>query len=102
MSHSIIWRFLVWLGIGRKTRIDDDSELFQVGRDEYKYVERDRSLLLQIEMLHGKPSKLIYSSTIKGWLPPHQTDKISEEDRKRIAEKIAQFLTREGESVQVD
>ena len=102
MSRSIIWRLLIWLGVGRETRIDDKSALFKVGRDEYKYVERGRSLLLQIEMLHGRPSKLIYSSTIKDWLPPHQDEKITDEDRKRIAKTIAQFLTAQGESVQID
>jgi hypothetical protein len=102
MPLSIIRRFLIWLGIGRETSIDGDSELLKVGRDEYKYVERGRSLLLQIEMLHGTPSKLIYSSTIKQWLPPHDAERISDDDRKRIAERIAQFLARQGESVEVE
>jgi hypothetical protein len=65
MSPSIIQRLLMRLAIGRRTSIDDDSELLKVGRDEYKYIERGQSLLLQIEMLHGRPSNLMYSSTIK-------------------------------------
>jgi hypothetical protein len=99
---SKLWQFLIWLGIGRETRIDDSSQLIKLGRDEYKYVEGDRSLVLQIDMGIGQPSRLLYSSTIKGWLPPHQDEKISEEDRQRIAGKIAKFLVSQGESVKVE
>ena len=98
MSQSKIWRFLIWLGIGRETEIDGTNQLFKVGRDEYKYIERGRSLLVQIDMLGGS-RKILYSSTIKQWLPPHQDQRISEEDRRRIANKIAGFLTSQGESV---
>ena len=99
MLNSEVWRFLVWLGIGRETVIDDVSQLLKAGRDEYKYVEGERSLLVQIDMLRGKPSKMLYLSTIKQWLPPHQDEPITEAERTRIAKKIADFLTRQGESV---
>jgi hypothetical protein len=98
---SRLWRFLIWLGIGRETRIDDSSELKVLGRDEYKYIEGERSLILQIDLLRGVPNRLLYSSTIERWLPPHQDETISEEDRKRIAAKIANFLTGQGYSVKV-
>jgi hypothetical protein len=99
MSQSKFWRFLVWLGVGQETLIDDVSQLVRVGRDEYKYLEGERSLLVQIDMLRGKPSKMLYSSTIGPWLPPHQDEPVTEADRSRIANKIADFLTRHGESV---
>jgi hypothetical protein len=98
---SKLWQFFIWLGIGRETRIDDSSRLIKLGRDEYKYIEGERSLVLQIDMLKG-PNRLLYSSTIKHWLPPHQDEKISEVDRQRIASKIASFLVSQGYSVKVE
>lgn len=102
MSQSKIWRFLVWVGIGRETSIDNVSQLVKVGRDEYKYVEGERSLPVQIDMLRGKPSKMLYSSTIGPWLPPHQDEPVTEAERSRIANKIADFHTRQGESVVIE
>jgi len=102
MMLSKTWRWLRRLGIGgRESRIDSGSQLMRLGRDEYKYVEGERSLVLQIDMGRGVPNRLLYSSTIKRWLPPHQNETISEEDRKRIAAKIANFLTGQGYSVKV-
>ena len=98
---SRLWRLLIQLGIGRETRIDGSSQLKALGRDEYKYIEGERSLILQIDMLRGKPNRLLYSSTIKRWLPPYQDEAISEQDRQRIATKIANFLTSQGYSVKV-
>ncbi len=99
---SKVWRFLIWLGIGRETRIDDTSELIRIGRDEYKYVEGERSLVLQIDMAVGKSGKRIYPTTIKRWLPPYQDEKITEADRHRIANKIANFFARQGISAVID
>ena len=99
---SKIWQQLRRAGIGgAKSRIDSTSQLLRLDRDGYKYVEGERSLVLQIDMLRGVPNRLLYSSTIKRWLPPHQDEMITEEDRKRIAAKIANFLTSQGYSVKV-
>jgi hypothetical protein len=95
MARSIVKRFLVWLGIAGETRIDERSQLVRVGRDEYKYSEDGRSLVLQIEMWTGR-SKMIYSSTIKRWLPPHENEQITDLERQRIATKIADFFQRQG------
>ena len=64
----------------------------RVGRDEYRYVEGDHVLTLQIEMLSGEPRRVIYSRTIKKWLPPHDNEVISDEKRKQIVEKISQHF----------
>ena len=103
MSLSKIWRWLRRAGIGgAESRIDSGSQLIRLGRDEYKYIEGERSLVLQIDMGIGVPNRLLYSSTIKRWLPPHQDETITEEDRQRIASKIANFLVSQGYSVKVE
>jgi hypothetical protein len=103
MMSSKIWRWLRRAGIGgRESRIDSSSQLMRLDRDGYKYVEGERSLVLQIDMLKGVPNRLLYSSTIKRWLPPHQDERVNEEDRQRIANKIANFLVSQGYSVKIE
>ena len=70
-----------------------------LGRDEYKYIDGDRSLIAFIELLSGKPERAIHLSSIDKWLPPHEGERITEEERQQIANKIARALTRRGKSV---
>ena len=86
---------------GEKTRIDDRRRLLRLGRDEYKYCEGDHAVVLQIDMLRGKPSRLIYLSTIRRWLPPFEEEQISEAKREAIAETIRLFLESQGETVAI-
>jgi hypothetical protein len=79
-------------------KIDEISSMERVGRDEYRYVEGDHVLTLQIEMLSGEPRRVIYSRTIKKWLPPHDNEVISDEKRKQIVEKISQYFEMNGVS----
>ena len=73
-------------------KIDDVCSLERLGRDEYKYIEGERALKVQIEMLSGTPKRLIYSRTIKSWLPPHEHETISEEKRTEIIGKICKYF----------
>lgn len=93
MALTRVWQALKRLGTGcEETQIDSASQLIRLGRDEYKYVEGERSVVLQTDMLTGKPRRMIYSSTIKRWQPPHQNEEITEKERRRIASKIADFF----------
>ena len=64
----------------------------RLGRDEYKYIEGDHALTLQVEMLSGTPSRVIYSRTIKNWMSPYDKEKITEEKRKEIVKKICKYF----------
>jgi len=72
--------------------IDESSSIERLGRDEYKYIEGDHALTLQIEMLSGSPSRVIYSRTIKNWLPPYDKEKITDEKREEIVKKICKYF----------
>ena len=87
---------------GRKLNIDDNRSLERLGRDEYKYRDGNRALVLQIEMLTGKPERLLYSSTIKQWLPPHENEPIDPAQRREIAERISRCLGKAGYTVEID
>jgi hypothetical protein len=87
---------------GRELNIDDKRSLVRLGRDEYKYCDGDHALVLQIEMLKGDPERLLYSSTIKQWLPPHENEPIGSTQRREIAERISQCLEKAGYTVEID
>jgi len=72
--------------------IDGLCSIERLGRDEYKYIERDHALTLQVEMLSGTPSRVIYSRTIKNWIPPYDGENITEEKRKEILGKICKYF----------
>ena len=73
-------------------KIDNVSSMERWGRDEYKYIEGDRALILQIEMLSGTPRRVIYSRTIKKWLPPHEKENITDLKRKEILAKVCKYF----------
>jgi len=79
---------------GRKLTIDDHRSLVRLGRDESKYCDGDHALVLQIEVLTGKPERLLYSSTIKQWLPPYENEPIDSTQRREIAERISRRASR--------
>src|ERR1044071_10068759 len=86
----------------RTLNIDKNRSLARLGRDEYKYRDGDHELTLQIEMLTGKPELLLYSSTIKQWLPPHENESIDAVQRREIAEQIRRCLGKAGYTVEID
>jgi immunity protein 74 of polymorphic toxin system len=77
-------------------QIDNTSSMERLGRDEYKYIEGDHALTVQVEMLSGTPSRVIYERTIKTWLPPYDHEKIDDERRKAILQKICRYFEING------
>jgi Immunity protein 74 len=75
-------------------KIDATSELIRIGRDEYKYVEGEKKLVVYIEMGMGSQPFRLYCSSIDRWLPPHENEEISDVERQRIASRIADCLSR--------
>lgn len=78
-----------------------DCKLVRLGRDEYKYCEGDHALIVQVDMLNGTPNRLIYTSTIKQWLPPYEGEAIQATQRGEIAERIGALFEENGYSVTI-
>ena len=97
---STIKRFFAAFG-GRRTKIDEQRKLVRESRDGYKYCDGQRCLHLQIDMLSGKPDRLLYSSTIRQWLPPYEKEEILDAERRQIAETIKTFIERHGHTVTI-
>lgn len=64
----------------------------RVDRDAYKYQEGDHALIVQIELRCGKPEVTVYKDTIKAWLPPHDKEIITAENKARILEQVCKGL----------
>lgn len=93
-------RFLQSIG-GPRSKIDERRSLHRLSRDGYEYCDGDHCLLLQIDMLRGRPDRFVYSSTIKQWLPPHENEVIVDTQRREIADRIGSSLEQAGHSVEV-
>ena len=62
---------------------------------EIRYSEGDKTLAVEIEGGTNEKGEIewdIYSSTIRGWLPPHQLESLSYEDKQRILHNISDSL----------
>ena len=85
----------------RGQKIDEHCSLQMVGRDEYKYWEGEKSMLIGIDMLTREPQKAISPSAIRRWLPPHENEEITEEKRQEILAEICQLFESQGVSYEI-
>jgi hypothetical protein len=83
-----IRKFLRGLG-GAPSKIDERRRLYQLGRDGYKYCDGDHCVLLQIEMLKGRPNRLVYSATVTRWLPSHDAMSLTKLNGRRLRNAFA-------------
>ena len=64
------------------------------GRDEYEYIEGDKRLMFNAEMLVGPIHRDLYVDSIQQWLPPHEQDEITNAGRERILQNICTYFNR--------
>lgn len=83
-------------------QIDDITSMDPVSRDEWKYIEGDRQLILVAERGLGDPQLLIYASSVKRWLPPHENEEITDADRERILKKVCFFFDKSGKTYKIE
>ena len=81
---------------GSGSRTDQEGfRVLPVGRDELKYIEDDHELLAQAELQSGKPERIIYASTVRKWLPPHDHETISPEKHTEILNRLLDYYRRQ-------
>jgi hypothetical protein len=61
-------------------------------RDEYKYVEGERLMIINAELLGGKIERAICYDSIRRWEPPFDHEPISEEKRQEILRNFCSYL----------
>lgn len=84
---------------GNRYRSEAGFSVERVGRDDHRYFEGDRTVLVPGEML--TTGYVIYAYAIKRWDPPHQRQRISRDERIRIVENVTRALESEGEQIKV-
>ena len=85
----------------RKTKIDENTSLVPMSRDSFRYKEGDRAIDISVELMSGETSRIIYSSSIQQWLPPHDKDLISDEKKREILQKVCENFDANGYSYTV-
>lgn len=60
------------------------------GRDLVRYTEGDRTMIIETDI--GSKNRLIYKASIASWLPPHDADEVTEQDRERICRNFQESL----------
>jgi hypothetical protein len=66
--------------------------LVPIGRSGFTYHFESYAAEVEAEMLVGPINYVIYSSTIEKWLPPHENEQLTEEDRQRIIRCLCKYL----------
>ena len=64
---------------------DSGVSIRRTDRFELEYKEHERTLVVEVEPGDGLA---VYTSTIKQWKPPHDSETISQEDKHRIINNI--------------
>lgn len=82
----------------------ESSEGFSVevlGRTGLCYRERGRQMFVDSEVLTGPEGMGIYSSSVKQWKPPHDTEMISDSERDRILQNIREVFRYQGFEIEI-
>lgn len=80
-------------------KFPDGSRLLPDGRDGRIYVAPDgRRVSFQCELwdTSGGVERCIYASTIKGWMPPYDSESFGENDRQEVIRKTSGFFEKTG------
>jgi len=72
-----------------------------LGRTGLRYVEGERTLFVDSEILAAPAGVLIYRDSIKSWDASDEIEPLSEEARQRIVDNIRAALGSQGISVDV-
>lgn len=97
---TAIQNFFRRLGGNRRYR-NGNIRIERLGRDEYKYIGVDRSIKVYVELQAGNPDVIIYTESIRQWLPPHEQENVTEEDKLKVVQGMCQFFTYYGETYAV-
>jgi hypothetical protein len=79
---------------------DNGVSVEVLGRTEIRYSEPGRSCLVDSEVL-ATPAIAVWAGGIRSWDPPHANDPLSDDDRRRILQNIAEAFASQGWGLEV-
>ena len=62
------------------------------GRAGMRYREGKKTMAIDCEMLVGEFDLVVYSDSIRCWLPPHDAELVTPEEKERIRKNVAWSL----------
>ena len=72
-----------------------------LGRTGLRYVEADRSMFVDSEVLAKPGAMALWGETINRWDPPHDAELVGPDDRSRIIDNIRRAFESQGYELQV-
>lgn len=92
-----------WFSEPRPNLIEGESliSVEVLGRTGIRYVEGERSALVDSEVLAEPDAIVAYRNSIKGWNAPHESDALDDVDRERMLNNIRRALEFRGYKVHV-
>jgi hypothetical protein len=80
----------------RNHRIDADTVMRPLNRDEYLFIELGHKIVLYIEA-QGRHPRILYLESIDKWQMPYENEMITTQDKERIAHKVIEYFANIGE-----
>jgi hypothetical protein len=87
------------MGLFWKHRISDSISVRPAGRDVVEYRDGDRRMEINAERLGGNPRRIVYTSSIARWLPPHEHETLDADAKEQILENILKCFEMNGVNV---
>lgn len=63
-----------------------------LGRAGMRYREGKKTMAIDSEMLVGEFDYVVYTDSIRAWLPPHDAEIVTPEEKERIRKNVAWAL----------
>jgi len=81
-------------------KIDENLYLSAPSKDELVVTYGKRKTKIYMEILSGKPDRIIYIDKGAKWLPPYENEPMSEQEYQFIIDAIVRHFERLGEEVE--
>jgi hypothetical protein len=79
-----------------KQLLDSNTVIRPSGRDSFIVERQGHRLEVQVETQTVGPSKVVYASTVRGWLPPHSHEVLSPVEKDDLLRLIGEFFRENG------
>jgi hypothetical protein len=87
---------------GPNTILSDDGWIVEVlGRTGLLYSELDRAMKVDSEVLAGPAGMVVYSRSIRQWLPPYEHEAVDDGVKARIIENIRMAFKFDGFDIDI-
>jgi hypothetical protein len=80
---------------------DEGWQVKVLGRTGIEYTDGDRKMRVDSEILAGPAGMVVYSSSIRTWLPPYEAEHVSDAVRARIVQNIQRSFKFEGLEIDI-